>query len=88
MQARFGREMLDTVIRRDAALREAAAYGVPVRKLDPAARGALDHDALARELMDRSPAFRGAPVRLPLERSGAHALAVTPVGAVERFAPH
>jgi chromosome partitioning protein len=51
MQARFGRAMLDTVIRRDPALREAAAYGVPARKLDPASRGALDHDVLARELL-------------------------------------
>jgi len=51
MQARFGRAMLDTVIRRDAALREAAAHGIPVRKLDPASRGAADHDALARELV-------------------------------------
>jgi chromosome partitioning protein len=54
MQARFGRAMLDTVVRRDTALREAAAYGVPVRKLDPASCGALDHDALARELLART----------------------------------
>jgi cellulose biosynthesis protein BcsQ len=40
MQARFARAMLETVVRRDSALREAAAYGVPVRKLDPASRGA------------------------------------------------
>jgi len=53
MQARFGREMLETVIRRDTALREAAAHGMPVRKLDPASRGAFDHDALARELSER-----------------------------------
>jgi len=51
MQARFGRAMLDSVVRRDSALREAAAYGVPARRLDPASRGALDHDALARELL-------------------------------------
>jgi chromosome partitioning protein len=51
MQARFGERMLDTVIRRDPALREAAAYGLPARKFDPASRGALDHDALARELL-------------------------------------
>ena len=51
MQSRFAGTMLDTVIRRDSALREAAAYGIPVRKLDPASRGALDHDALARELI-------------------------------------
>lgn len=81
MQARFGPEMLDTVIRRDAALREAAAHGVPVRKLDPASCGALDHDALARELVEltqaplvpRAPVVRGRPalgragLRSPLE---------------------
>lgn len=83
MQARFGREMLDTVIRRDAALREAAAYGVPARKLDPAARGALDHDALARELLERSPTLRGAPSRLTPASPAARMLA-----ASERFAPH
>lgn len=53
MQARFGAGLLETVIRRDAALREAAAHGLPVRKFDPAARGALDHDALAREVTAR-----------------------------------
>jgi chromosome partitioning protein len=58
MQARFGDEMLDTVIRRDAALREAAAHGVPVRKLEPLSCGALDHDALARELVELAPDFR------------------------------
>ncbi len=51
MQARFGPAMVDTVVRRDQALREAVAYGLPVRKFDPASRGALDHDALARELL-------------------------------------
>jgi len=68
MQARFGREMLDSVIRRDTALRDAAAYGVPARKLDPASRGALDHDALARELLELTraaalprPSVRGEP---------------------------
>jgi len=54
MQARFGARMLETVIRRDAALREAAAHGLPVRKFDPAARGALDHDTLAREICERA----------------------------------
>lgn len=71
MQARFGREMLDTVIRRDPALREAAAYGVPARKLDPASRGALDHDALARELL-------ALPRAVPAPRSGSLAAATTP----------
>ena len=54
MQTRFGSGMLDTVIRRDGALRESVAYGIPARKFDPASRGALDHDALARELVARA----------------------------------
>jgi chromosome partitioning protein len=64
MQARFGAAMLETVIRRDAALREAVAYGVPVRRVDPAARGALDHDALARELLERELAARATDLEL------------------------
>ena len=55
MQARFGRGMLDTVIRTDSSLREACAYGVPARVFDPASRGALDYDALARELFHLAP---------------------------------
>ncbi len=81
MQARFGREMLDTVIRRDTALREAAAHGMPVRKLDPAARGAFDHDALARELLERAQASL---------TPGARARAAVPpsVGAPSRPVAH
>jgi len=73
MQARFGTRLLETVIRRDAALREAAAHGLPVRRFDPAARGALDHDALAREVTARvarsasaRPTLSPAPVLQPL----------------------
>lgn len=69
MQARFGREMLDSVIRRDSALRDAAAYGVPVRKLDPASRGALDHDALARELLQLRRAAPGPHARASAQKS-------------------
>jgi chromosome partitioning protein len=53
MQARFGARMLDTVIRRDDALCVAAAQGAPVRKAEPASRGALDYDALARDVCER-----------------------------------
>ena len=76
MQARFGREMLDTVIRRDQALREAAAYGVPVRKLDPASRGALDHDALAREILTRA---------APITRSDARTQPLLPAPPLARY---
>ena len=60
MQSRFGAGMLDTVIRTDSCLREACAYGVPARVFDPASKGALDYDALARELFHLRP-VRSAP---------------------------
>jgi len=75
MQARFGRAMLDTVVRRDAVLREAAAYGVPARRLEPASRGALDHDSLAREL-------------LALERRSLAARPLAPSAALRGAQPH
>jgi len=63
MQSRFGEGMLDTVIRTDSSLREACAYGVPARVFDPASRGALDYDALARELFHLRP-VRSVPADL------------------------
>jgi chromosome partitioning protein len=84
MQARFGREMLDSVIRRDTALCDAAAYGVPVRKLDPASRGALDHDALARELLQRT---RGIPSADPSWRAASHPRATSAPAPRAQAAP-
>ncbi len=51
MQARFGRTMFDTVVRRSVRLREAAAFGVPVAMLDPSCRAATDFAALATEVL-------------------------------------
>lgn len=51
LHARFGRRMLDTVIRRDERLREAAAFGVPVCERFPRSASAADFQALARELL-------------------------------------
>lgn len=51
MQARFGDQMFDTVIRTSVRLREAAAHGVPVQVLDPRARAAGDFEALAEEVL-------------------------------------
>ncbi len=61
MQSRFAEGMLDTVIRTDACLRESCAYGVPVRIFDPASKGALDYDALARELFQLRPQSGSGP---------------------------
>jgi len=56
-QARFGPFLFDTVIHQSARLREAAASGVPVQVLDPAARATRDFEALAEEVVAlRSPA--------------------------------
>ena len=52
MQTRFGREMLDSVIRESVRLREAAGYGLPVRQLDREAVAVRDFDALAREVLE------------------------------------
>lgn len=52
MQSRFGREMLDSVIRESVRLREAAGFGVPVRQLDREAAAVRDFDALAREVLE------------------------------------
>lgn len=52
MQARFGGDLFDTVIRESVRLREAAAFGVPVHELDPHSRAARDFDALAREVLE------------------------------------
>jgi chromosome partitioning protein len=52
MHAEFGPVMFDTAIRYGVRLREAAAFGLPVRNLDPASRAALDYEALARECLE------------------------------------
>ncbi|MAB81435.1 MAG: hypothetical protein CMJ89_19010 [Planctomycetes bacterium] len=69
MQARFGQAMTDTVIRTDSCLRRACAYGAPVRISDPASKGALDYDALARELFQLQP-LPSADVEEPAYGSG------------------
>jgi chromosome partitioning protein len=69
LQARFQDELFDTAICDSVRLREAAAFGVPARLLDPRCRSACDFDALASELLEvpleswrntRSAASRGA----------------------------
>jgi chromosome partitioning protein len=51
VHARFGERMFDTVIHCDEGLREAIAYGVPVRELAPGGPAARRFDALAAELL-------------------------------------
>ena len=67
LQARFGDELFDTAIRFRARLREAAAFGLPVRELDPGSRAALEFDALADEVLAFEPVPRG---ELPDESRG------------------
>lgn len=52
MQARFGGEMLDSVVRDSIRLREAAGFGVPVRLLDRESLAVRDFEALAHEVME------------------------------------
>jgi chromosome partitioning protein len=62
MQARFGGQMFDTVVRSSVRLREASACGVPVQVLDPGSRAAADFEALAGEVTCM-PDVRGQPIR-------------------------
>jgi chromosome partitioning protein len=61
LQARFGDALFDTVIRRNARLREAAALGAPVQVVDPASKSAADFAALAEELCADEPGLASAP---------------------------
>jgi len=47
---RFGEALLESVIRRDERLREAAAFGMTVHELDPHGPAAHDYQALAHEI--------------------------------------
>lgn len=51
MHARFGSDLFDTAIRSHVRLREAAAWGLPVRELDAQCPAADDFDHLAAELL-------------------------------------
>lgn len=50
LQARFGRAMFETAIRRDVRLREAVAHGIPAQEFAPRSHAAHDFGALAQEL--------------------------------------
>jgi chromosome partitioning protein len=64
MHSRFGASMLDTVVRQSVRLREAAAFGVPVRDLDSGCRASSDFEALAREVLGCAHPSRRADVHL------------------------
>jgi len=49
----YGRDLLETVIHHTVRVKEAAAAGVPVTRLDPESRGAFDFRRLAREILDQ-----------------------------------
>lgn len=74
MHAEFGPGMFDTAIRSAVRLREAAAFGLPVREVDAASRAAGDYDALARECLEYARSRRAAaPKAVPVP------LAMTPI---------
>jgi len=72
LQARFGTQMFETVLRNSVRLREVAALGAPVQVIDPSCRAASDFAALADEVAvlvrSREEAAAGAP---PSELSSA-----------------
>jgi chromosome partitioning protein len=59
MHAQLGTLLFDTAIRTSVRLREAAAAGVPVNVLDPAARACEDFRALAAEVRSHAAATTG-----------------------------
>jgi chromosome partitioning protein len=65
LQARFGTQMFETVVRNSVRLREVAALGAPVQVIDPGCRAASDFAALADEvgalIRSREEAAAGAP---------------------------
>jgi chromosome partitioning protein len=71
MHARFGPGMFDTAIRTGVRLREAAAFGVPVRELEAGCRSAADYDSLARECLDYARTRREIPGGSPAPRGRA-----------------
>lgn len=66
MQARFGERLLDTVVRTNPRLREAAGAGLPIQVLAPRSSAALDFAALAEEVLLRTRSAEGSP-KPPLE---------------------
>jgi cellulose biosynthesis protein BcsQ len=60
LQARFGAELLDSVVRMSVRLREAPAHALPVQLLDPSSRATADFAALAEELSRRMRGARAA----------------------------
>jgi len=72
LHSRFGEALLESVIRRDERLREAAAFGMSVHELDPLCPAAHDYLALAREIQRLSRVSAPGPAELvpsPFETS-------------------
>ena len=51
LESHFGDKLFKTVISRNIRLAEAPSHGLPVRLYDPASKGALQYDELAREIL-------------------------------------
>jgi chromosome partitioning protein len=64
LHSRFGSSLLESVIRRDERLREAAAFGMTVHELDPHGPAAHDYQALAREIQRPSRVSTATPAEL------------------------
>ena len=53
LRERFGKLVMNTVIRENVRLREAWSFAQPVTTYDPQGRGAEDYRAAAAELLER-----------------------------------
>jgi chromosome partitioning protein len=49
----FGWDVFETVIARNVRLSEAPSHGVPINVYDPASKGTVGYDALAKEILNR-----------------------------------
>jgi len=61
LERRFGKRLLPVTIHRDAALREAASFGLPVCEHAPGSQGARDYAALASLLIESEHLLTVAP---------------------------
>lgn len=57
LRRRFGSKVVPAVIRRDAALKEAASFGQPVNEYDDASNGARDYQALGEWVLSELPSL-------------------------------
>ena len=56
LETHFGNKVYQTIVPRNVRLAEAPSYGKPVIAFDKNSKGALAYSALAKEILERTPA--------------------------------